>query len=207
MVIAVFLDRDGTLNEERGYLRELESLELIPGAAHAVRRLNDAGVLAVLTTNQSGPARGYYGEDHVLALNERLCHLLEQEGQAKMDALFYSPCLPDAQVECYKKDDPNRKPGTGMIEMARKQFPDIDLKNSFTIGDKATDVEFGKNAGCKTILLKTGYGEAVLNGTYQVLKQQPDYVCADIVEAIDVVLKSINHAASKSLSVHKEELV
>ena len=194
MVIAVFLDRDGTLNEERGYLRELESLELIPGAAQAVRRLNDAGILAILTTNQSGPARGYYDEAHVQALNSCLCGLLKETAGAKLDAVFYSACLSDATVESYRYDDPSRKPGIGMIESACKQFPEIDIKKSYTIGDKATDVTFGINAGCKTILLKTGYGQAVLDGTYQMLEHSPNHICNSIVDAVDIILKENQQA-------------
>jgi D-glycero-D-manno-heptose 1,7-bisphosphate phosphatase len=189
MVKAVFLDRDGTINEERGYLRELEQLVLIKGAANAIKKLNDAGFLVILTTNQSGPARGYYPESHVLALNKRLEKLLKDESGAFLDAIFYSPCLPNAEVELYRKDDPDRKPGIGMVQKACQQFPQINLSQSYIIGDKATDVEFAKNAGCIGVLLKTGYGQQVLDGTYQKLLVEPDWICDDLPQAIDQILE------------------
>ena len=111
MTIAVFLDRDGTLNQERGYLRDIEELVLISGAAKAVRRLNDTGILAILTTNQSGPARGYYDEAHIKALHDRLERLLAEEAGAKLDAIYYSPFLPNGSVPEYTQDSPCRKPG------------------------------------------------------------------------------------------------
>ncbi len=191
MTIAVFLDRDGTINEEIGYIRNVDDLRLISGAAKAISRLNDANILVILTTNQSGPARGYYDETHVQALNQRLLDLLKQEGNAWLDASFYCPHLPDGSVEPYNIDCDCRKPGTAMIKQALKQFPDIDLKSSYILGDKATDVEFAANAGCKGILLRTGYGERVLLGTYQELKHQPYMVCRDIVEAVDRILGEV----------------
>src|SRR5581483_168875 len=90
----VFLDRDGTLNEEIGYIHNVDHLQLIPGAAKAIIRLNQAGVAAVLVTNQSGAARGYYEEEHILNLNKRLVELLNKEG-ARLDAVYYCPHLPD----------------------------------------------------------------------------------------------------------------
>jgi len=189
---AVFLDRDGTLNQEKGYIRDLADLELMPGIAQAVRRLNDAGVLTILTTNQTGPARQFYDETHVKALNDKIQTLLKAEGGAHLDAMFYCPHL-------YKKDnselDPKyaidcdcRKPHTGMIDAATIQFPDIDRAKSYVIGDKASDVEFGVNAGCQTILVKTGYGQRVLDGKYQELKHMPTHVCNSLVDAVDLIL-------------------
>src|SRR5262245_59545788 len=96
----VFLDRDGTLNEEVGYIREVSNLVLIDGAAAAVRRLNESGVAAVLITNQTGAARGYYSEDHIRALNSRLLDLLKHES-AWLDDVYYCPHLPDGVVAPY----------------------------------------------------------------------------------------------------------
>lgn len=188
MSIAVFLDRDGTLNEEVGYIREVRNLQLISGAARAVSRLNDANIYAILTTNQSGPARGYYEESHVHALHQRLEALLKEEGGAWLDAVYYCPHHPRGSVEVFTKTCDCRKPAPGMIQQALQAFPDIDLKNSYVLGDKATDVEFAVNAGCKGILLRTGYGEEVLKGTYQELTVKPYLICRDIVEAVDRIL-------------------
>lgn len=194
--IAAFLDRDGTLNVEKGYIRVLEDLELIPGAAQAIRRLNDAGVLTILTTNQTGAARGFYGVSHIEALNQRIQTLLQMEANAHLDAVFYCPHLEKGIVSDYAMACTCRKPESGMIEAACQQFPDIDRHRSFVLGDKASDVEFGQRAGCQSILLKTGYGERVLAGKYQVLENAPHFVCDSVVEAVDVILSSLPAPAS-----------
>ncbi len=184
MTQAIFLDRDGTLNIEAGYIREVEKLNLISGAAKAVRQLNNQGILAILTTNQSGPARGFYDEAHVHALHHRLETLLWDEAEAKLDAIYYCPYHERAKVERYLQDHPDRKPGIGMIQQACEKFPNIDLSQSYVFGDKATDVEMAVNAGCKSVLLKTGYGQRVLEGKYQVLNHQPSYVFDTISDAV-----------------------
>jgi D-glycero-D-manno-heptose 1,7-bisphosphate phosphatase len=191
MTIAFFLDRDGTLNVEKGYIRNVEDLELIPGVAQAVKQLNDAGILAILTTNQTGAARGFYDLTHIHALNARLQELLKQEADAHLDAVFYCPHLEKGTVEEFAKACTCRKPETGMILDAAKQFAQIDLAHSYVLGDKASDVEFGKNAGCKSVLLKTGYGERVLAGKYQSLDVKPDYVCDDMPQAVEIILKEL----------------
>ncbi len=192
MSIAVFLDRDGTLNEEVGYISNLEELKLIPGAAEAISKLNDAKIYAILTTNQSGPARGYYDEAHVQDLNNRLITLLKAESGAWLDAVYYCPHLPDGVNTDYAQDCSCRKPEPGMIQEALKNFPDIVLEKSYVIGDKATDIEFAVNSGCKGILLRTGYGEKVLQGDYQELNVRPHLICRDIVEAVNRILTEVN---------------
>lgn len=186
---AVFLDRDGTLNHEVGYIRQVEDLHLLPGAAQAVRQLNEAGILAILASNQTGPARGFYDETHVQALHDRLQKLLAEEAQARLDAVFYCPHLSKGSVAEYAIDCECRKPKTGMITQALQRFPDIDLTQSFIVGDKASDVQFAKNAGCRSILVKTGYGSRVLEGKYQVLETTPEFVCEDIAEAVKIIVK------------------
>lgn len=188
MTRAVFLDRDGTLNVESGYIRDVNQLVLIPGAAQAVKQLNDAGILTVLTTNQSGVARGFYDEDHIHALHERLQSLLKAEGDASLDLVLYCPHHPRGAVEAYKQVCYCRKPEIGMIEEAQKRFPQISLADSYVFGDKATDVELAVKAGCQSVLLKTGYGQKVLNGTYQVLNHKPDGIYDDISEAVHSLL-------------------
>jgi D-glycero-D-manno-heptose 1,7-bisphosphate phosphatase len=189
---AVFLDRDGVLNYEIGYIRNLNDLNLIPGVAQAVRTLNDHGILTCLITNQSGTARGYYPLDHIHALNQRLLDLLYQEAGAKLDAVYYCPYLnPDAGGI-----DPNftgwstwRKPNTGMLIAAAWEH-DLDLSHSYVVGDKATDIDLAHNAGCRSILVQTGYGEAILQGTYQ-HQARPDYVASDLARAVDWILSTI----------------
>ncbi len=196
MTTAVFLDRDGTLNEEVGYIQDVNNLKLISGAARAVSRLNNENIVVILTTNQSGAARGLYDENHILHLNQHLADLLQAERGAWLDAVFYCPHLPEATVETFREDCNCRKPKTGMIQNALTLFPQIELSQSFVVGDKASDVEFAKNAGCKGILLRTGYGEKVLRGEYQELTSKPDWVCRDIVEAVDRILGKPPHGRS-----------
>jgi D-glycero-D-manno-heptose 1,7-bisphosphate phosphatase len=190
MGIAVFLDRDGTLNVEKGYIREVGAIELIPGAAGAVRRLNDAGIPAIVVTNQTGAARGYYTEEHILALHNKLRELLKKEGGARIDAVYYCPHYESGIVPQYTMACTCRKPAPGMILQAKKEFPHIDLPGSFVVGDKATDIECARNAGCRGILVRTGYGEEVLTGTYQSLSVQPETICVNIAEAVDYILKN-----------------
>ena len=185
---AVFFDRDGTLNIERGYIRELDNLALIPGVAQAVKRLNDAGWLCILTTNQTGPARGFYSEEHVVALNQKVVDLLASEGRASLNALYYCPCYARGSVDPYIGEHAWRKPSPGMIEAACHDFPQIDLTQSWVMGDKASDVELAVNAGCHSALVKTGYGQRVLEGAYQSLDHQPTIICDSVIEAVDHLL-------------------
>jgi D-glycero-D-manno-heptose 1,7-bisphosphate phosphatase len=183
---AVFLDRDGVLNIEAGYLYRVEDLQLIPGAAQAVRRLNDQNLFSVLVSNQSGPARNYYGADHIEALHQRLVQLLKKEADARLDALYYCPYLsPQAggTNPDFTRWSTWRKPNTGMLVAAAWEH-DLDLRQSFMVGDKATDVDLAHNAGCKGILVQTGFGQAVLGGKYQ-HSTQADYIAADLAVAVD----------------------
>lgn len=185
----VFLDRDGTLNEEIGYIRDVSKLVLIPGAAEAVKRLNRSGVAAVLVTNQTGAARGYYPEQHIRDLNERLMSLLESEG-ASLDATYYCPHLPEGSVSEFAQECECRKPLAGMVEKAFRDHPNFDPRRSFVVGDKSTDVELAHNCGAKGVLVRTGYGQQVIEGTYQ-WKVQPDFTADNIVAAIDWILQEL----------------
>lgn len=183
---ALFLDRDGTVNIEAGYIRELKNLNLIPGVADVIRDFNQHQVPVILATNQAGPARGYYPESWVHALHERLISLLKVEG-AHLDAIYYCPHLAEGVVPEYSFACDCRKPEPGMLLQAAQEH-DIDLSRSYMIGDKATDIDVGKNAGTKTILLTSGYGQDVLDGNYQ-HKVQPDHVFASLAQAHEAVLK------------------
>ena len=187
---AVFLDRDGVLNIEAGYIHKIENLSLIPGVAQAVRTLNDLGIFCCLVSNQSGPARNYYLASHVDALHSRLVELLKQEGQARLDALYYCPYL---SPTCgginpqYALWSTWRKPNTGMLVAAAWEH-DLDLSKSFMIGDKATDIDMAHNAGVTGILVETGYGQQVLSGKYQHLVKA-DYIAQDLAEAVSWIKK------------------
>lgn len=187
---AVFLDRDGVLNVEAGYIHRVEDLHLIEGVAEAVRQLNERQMFCCLVSNQSGPARGYYPNSHVEALHERLCQLLQQQAGARLDALLYCPYLspPEGGVEPeFTRWTTWRKPNTGMLVAAAWEH-DLDLKRSFMVGDKATDVDMAHNAGCVGILVQTGYGDSVLSGKYQ-HHTKPDYIAADLPAAVDWIFQ------------------
>ncbi len=182
---AVFLDRDGVLNLEAGYIRKIEDLHLIPGVAKAVRRLNDRNLFCCLVSNQSGAARDYYPISHIEELHRRLCYLLAQEAGAKLDALYYCPYLSPLAGGInpeFTGWSTWRKPNTGMLVAAAWQH-DLDLKQSFMVGDKATDVDMAHNAGLKGILVTTGYGKKVLKGDYQ-HRIRPDYIAKDLSDAV-----------------------
>ncbi len=152
---AVFLDRDGTINIEKEYLYQSADFEFIPGAPDAIHLLNQAGIMVIVVTNQSGVARGYYTEDDVLSLHRHIARELEQFG-AHVDAWLYCPHHPDGRGS-YSLPCTCRKPLPGMLQEAADRY-DIDLENSVMIGDKLADIEAGRAAGCSTILVRTGYG-------------------------------------------------
>lgn len=183
---AVLLDRDGTINQEVGYIRELDKVQLIPGVAEAIRGLNALGVPVIVATNQSGVARGYYPESWLDQLHQRVRELLAAE-DAFLDAVYYCPHLPDGSVPEYSFDCDCRKPEPGLLLQAQRDF-DLDLSHCFMIGDKATDVEVGQRVGAKTVLLRSGYGEQVLAGSYQHIPD-PDYICDSVHEAWLTVIR------------------
>jgi len=195
---AVFLDRDGVLNQEVGYIRQVTDLHLIPGVADAVKRLNQAELFCCLVSNQAGPARGYYPASHVDALHDRLCHLLATEADAHLDALYYCPYLsaPEGGTEpAYTRWSTWRKPNTGMLVAAAWDH-DLDLKESFMVGDKATDVDMAHNAGCIGILVQTGFGDRVLSGQYQ-HHTQPDFTAPDLAIAADWILQQVSGSSGR----------
>lgn len=189
---AVFLDRDGVLNVEAGYIHQVEDLTLVPGAAQGVRQLNDQGLFCCLVSNQSGPARGYYPRSHVEALHDRLCQLLQEEAGAQLDALYYCPdlSLPEGgNVLEFSRWTTWRKPNTGMLVAAAWEH-DLDLGGSFMVGDKATDVDLAHNAGCVGVLVQTGYGDRVLSGSYQ-HQTHPDFVASDLAMAATWICQQV----------------
>jgi D-glycero-D-manno-heptose 1,7-bisphosphate phosphatase len=191
----VFLDRDGTLNEEIGYIRNLDDLKLIAGAGEAVSKLNQEGIAAILVTNQTGAARGYYGEDHIVALNQKLEDLLSTVG-AHLDASYYCPHLDQAQIEAYAIDCNCRKPKTAMVERAYQEDATLDVSHSYVVGDKATDVELAKNCGAKGVLVLSGYGQDVMDGKYQ-WAVKPDFIARDIGEGINWILQDLKASSDR----------
>ncbi len=155
----IFLDRDGTLNEEVHYLHKKEDLRLIEGAADALCRFRKSGYRLVVVTNQAGVARGYYQEEDVKLLHEYMNEILRPLG-AEIDCFFYCPHHPEHGIGAYKKNCSCRKPDIGMFEQAEQYFQ-VDKAHSWMIGDKLIDVEAGRRFGVRTVLVGTGYGAKV----------------------------------------------
>ena len=157
MTPAVFLDRDGTLLEEAGYLDRLDKVAFFPYAIDAVRLLNRAGLKVIVITNQSGVGRGMYSEEFVVRTHEIMTARLAAGG-AHVDAYYYCPHHPDSALERYRIDCDCRKPAPGMLRTAASDLG-LDLRRSFTVGDKWTDVAAGAAVGAQGILVRTGYGK------------------------------------------------
>ena len=177
---AVFIDRDGTINVERHYLHKPEEFELIPGVAKALRQLQDAGFLLVVVTNQAGIGRGYYTEDDMHRVHDRMHELLDPEG-VRFTGIYFAPEAPHQPSE-------RRKPAPGMLLDAQRHHG-IHLGGSYMIGDKRIDLEAGWNAGCKaSLLVRTGYGREVELNEADQLNGAP--VVNDLVEAAAWILKN-----------------
>jgi len=163
-----------------------DQLALIPGAAQAIRRLNDAGVLVIVVTNQPVVARNLCTEEDVRRLNARLEEMLRHAAGARLDAVYFCPHHPETHHKdgnpAYRGPCPCRKPDIGMLEEARKRFG-LDYSRCFVVGDSTRDLQTGVNAGCRTILVQTGYGGR--DGKYDV---RPDFVADDLAEAADIIL-------------------
>lgn len=153
-VPAVFFDRDGTLNVDTGYLHEIDKLQWMPEAKEAVKYVNDKGYLAIVITNQSGVARGLFDEETVHILHEHMNMELGAIG-AHVDAFYYCPHHPEAVLPEYRQECNCRKPKSGLIEMACRDFP-IDLKKSLVVGDSRRDIVCGNEAGVRGVLYKEG---------------------------------------------------
>jgi len=173
---AVFLDRDGTINEEVNYLSDPKDLKLLPGVAEAIRMFNEANYKVIIITNQSAIARGFLTVEKLNNIHEKLLKLLEEKG-ARIDAIYYCPHHPDEECEC-------RKPKAGLILRASKEH-NINIRMSYMIGDRLIDIEAGRNAGCKTVLVKTGYGGQELNKIH--FNSKPDFIADNLYTAAKMI--------------------
>jgi len=153
---AVFLDRDGTINKEVGYLDHLDRFELYPWTIDAVRLLNRAGFVVVVVTNQAGVARGLLSERFLGDLHQHMTDLFTVGG-AKIDRIYYCPHHPEASVETYRCHCDCRKPSPGMVRQAEQELS-LDLDQSFVVGDRWCDLQLAQAVGSKGILVRTGYG-------------------------------------------------
>lgn len=183
---AVFLDRDGTINEQMGYVNHLSRFQLLPGVARAIRSLNEAGLPVVVVTNQSGLARGYFPESLLDQVHAELHRLLAREG-AHLDGLYICPHHPEAREERFRLDCDCRKPRPGLLERAAAELG-LDLGRSYMVGDRWSDLRCGAAVGATTVLVLTGYGrgDAAYVGPGQTV--QPDHVAEDLEAAARWIL-------------------
>ncbi|MFT6865184.1 MAG: histidinol-phosphate phosphatase family protein [Cyclobacteriaceae bacterium] len=202
---AIFLDRDGVLNEDRNLIHKPEDLVLYPNAADAVRKINSSDYLSVVVTNQSVVARNLCTIEELEYIHKKIDTELG-ENAAKLDNLYYCPYHPEKgypeENPAYKKEHPWRKPSPGMLLQAAEDF-NIDLKRSYIIGDRQSDIQAGKNAGTLTASVRTGHG-------YKGATIEPDYTFRNVLEAVnfiidDPLIESCSHII-KSINLNKIEL-
>lgn len=181
---AVFLDRDGTLIEERGYLDRMDLLSIFPWTGDALRLLNRAGFATVVVTNQSAIARGMIDEPFLRQVHREIDRRL---APARIDAFYHCPHLTDARVEQYRRACTCRKPHPGMIEAACRDL-DLDVSRSFMVGDRWLDVRCGHAAGARPLLVRTGHGgheeERAPAGV------RADAILNNLMEAVGWILRS-----------------
>jgi D-glycero-D-manno-heptose 1,7-bisphosphate phosphatase len=192
--VAVFLDRDGTVCEEVGYLSDEKELRLIPGAAEAIIKINQAGWKVIIISNQSGIARGYMNSDDVDRVNQKLLKLLKAEG-AQVDGIYYCPHHPQGNSPYNIKCD-CRKPEAGLLYKAAREHKLI-LDKSIMIGDKYSDVETAIRLNIPGILVRTGFGEGEVQKYEQLCNQTPDYIARDLSDAIEWWFNSISNSKDR----------
>ncbi|HKP14363.1 MAG TPA: D-glycero-beta-D-manno-heptose 1,7-bisphosphate 7-phosphatase [Blastocatellia bacterium] len=182
---AIFLDRDGTINEDIGYVSSPDELVIYPYAARAVRLINEAGLKVIIITNQSGVARRLYDEAMLATIHERLADELAGEG-ARVDAIYYCPHHPRIGDAQYRRACECRKPSPGMLQQAAREH-DIDLGRSYVVGDKASDMNLATNAGARGVLVLTGYGRETLANRDR-WPCAPEIIADDLLDAVRQIL-------------------
>lgn len=185
---AVFIDRDGTLNEDIGYVSRPEELVLYPWSGEAVRLINESGLLAVVITNQSGIARGMYTERTLAEIHSRMIRELAEQG-AQIDAVYYCPHHPEVGNHRYRLDCDCRKPKPGLLKAAATDH-EIDLSRSFIIGDKASDMKLAEHTGARSALVLTGYGSETLAHPRR-WPCRPEIVAENLLEAVRRIIEIV----------------
>jgi D-glycero-D-manno-heptose 1,7-bisphosphate phosphatase len=161
-------------------LNHVSRFHILPRVAESIRRLNEAGLPVIVVTNQSGVGRGYFPESLVHSIHEIMAQQLEAAG-ARLDAIYYCPHTFVDRCDC-------RKPNTGMLEVAAREHA-IDLQRSFVVGDRHGDIELARRAGACSILVRTGYGEGEYLWNAAKWSIQPDFVAADLADAVHWILR------------------
>jgi len=183
---AVFLDRDGCVNVEDDHIRRVEQFRLYPDAIASIKRLNDAGFLVVVITNQSGVARGYMSEKLVREVHTLLLKWTA-EGGARIDRIEYCPHHPEGAVEPYAVECDCRKPRPGMLLRAAEEM-DIDFTRSYVVGDKISDIELGPATGAKSVIVRTGFGAREIGKIERGEAPRPGHIAGGIGDAVDWIL-------------------
>jgi D-glycero-D-manno-heptose 1,7-bisphosphate phosphatase len=178
---AVFIDRDGTISEEVGYVNHVSRYRVFPFAAEAIKLLRDAGWLAVLVTNQAGVARGYFREDLIGQVHALLARELERGG-ARLDAIYYCPHHPTVGEPPYRQDCDCRKPRPGLIHRAAEEL-NLDLARCWMVGDRHSDMELARSAGVRAAFVLTGYGRGEMEHQSETWAHRPDLVAENLLEA------------------------
>lgn len=193
---AVFLDRDGTINVEKNYLYKIDDFEFIEGVPEAIKMLNDAGYLVIVVTNQAGIARGYYKEEEMRKLHKHINNELKKYG-AHIDAYYFCPHHPEHGIGDYKLDCNCRKPKSGMLEWASKEF-NIDNGKCYIIGDKISDVQSGDGLNISGILVKSGYefNEKLIPAKY-VIKD-------NLLESVKYIIRNLKENIFKEKVIKNE---
>ena len=190
---AVFFDRDGTLAHEVGYVNHVSRFRLYPWAVDAVRLVNQAGLLAVVVTNQAGVARGYFPESVILEVHGALTAAMEAGG-ARLDAIYYCPHHPEVGEPPYRHDCDCRKPRPGLLRRAAAELG-ADLARSFMVGDRHGDLATGWSVGARGVLVKTGYGLGELVHLSPRWSRPPDVVADHALDAVERVLRLVESEA------------
>lgn len=184
---ALFMDRDGTVSEEVGYVNHPSRFRLFPYSADAIKLLNDNGWLAIVVTNQAGVARGYFAEDVIVQIHEQMRRDLQNAG-AKLDAIYYCAHHPSVGEPPYRFECDCRKPKTGLIEHAAADF-EIDLERSWMVGDRYGDVELARNAGLHSAFVLSGYGRGEWEYQRGSWKFEPEVVAENLLAAAQLIIE------------------
>jgi len=171
---AVFIDRDGTININFGYIDNPDDFKIYPGVKEGIRRLKEKGFKIIVITNQSGIGRGYFSEEVVEKIHEKM----KKELSENVDGIYFCPHRPDEKCNC-------RKPNIQLLEKAASDL-DIDIDDSFMIGDRMLDVEAGEKLGCKTVLVPEN--KEKIKVEMEESKVKPDFICADFYSGVKWIL-------------------
>ena len=184
---AVFIDRDGTVNEQKGYINHPTRFILIPRVSEAIKLLNERGFLAIIVSNQSGVARGYFPIALVHEVHLFMKKFLQNDG-AIIDGIFFCPHYPQGVVPEFTRECNCRKPNTGLIDQACESF-DIDMSRSYVVGDHSTDMELAHRSNIKGIMVKTGYGLGEIEYVLPKKKFKPAYIASDLLDAVNWIIE------------------